>query len=115
MAWVVRHAAWLITRFVVRPSGRTAYEALRGRAYRSELVEIGERVFAKKPGDSQNVTKLDRRWEAGIWVGKTETSEEHLVRRPRPGSSACASSAAARFPTGGASQTWRRFEEPRWT
>ena len=72
MAWVVRHAAWLITRFVVRPSGRTAYEALRGRAYRSKLVEIGERVFAKKPGDSQNVTKLDSRWEAGIWVGKTD-------------------------------------------
>jgi hypothetical protein len=85
MAWVVRHAAWLITRFVVRPSGRTAYEALRGRAYRSELVEIGERVFAKKPGDSQNVTKLDSRWEAGIWVGKTETSEEHLVSTAEAG------------------------------
>jgi hypothetical protein len=85
MAWVVRHAAWLITRVVVRPSGRTAYEALRGRAYRSERVEIGERIFANEPGDSQNVTKHDSRWEAGIWVGKTETSEEHLVSTPEAG------------------------------
>ena len=57
MPWVVRHAAWLITRFVVRPSGHTAYELLRGRAYRSELVEMGEKVFAKKPGDAQNLAR----------------------------------------------------------
>ena len=44
MPWVVRHAAWLITRFVVRLSGHTAYELLRGRAYRSELVDGREGV-----------------------------------------------------------------------
>ncbi len=48
MPWVVLHAACLVTRFTVRSPGHTAYEAIRG--YRSELVELGERVFAKKPG-----------------------------------------------------------------
>jgi len=83
MAWLIRHAGWLITRFSMGTSGRTPYEQLRGRGYRGELVEIGERVYAKKPGDQPN--KLDSRWEAGIWVGKTETSEEHLVSTQHSG------------------------------
>ena len=48
MPWLVRHAAWLLTRFNVRASGHTAYETLRGRAYRSELVELWEQVYARQ-------------------------------------------------------------------
>ncbi len=82
MPWLVRHAGWW---FSARPSGHTPREALRGRVYRNELVKIGERVCAKKPGDAQNLSKLDSRWESGLWVGRTETSEGRLVSTPESG------------------------------
>jgi hypothetical protein len=66
MPWEVRRTGWLLTRLTIRPSGHTAYEATRGRAYRGELAEIGERANAKKPGNAQNLSKLDARWEAGL-------------------------------------------------
>ncbi len=43
--WLIRHAAWVLTRFTVWPSGHVPYESTRGRAYRSELVELGEQVY----------------------------------------------------------------------
>ena len=34
--WLVRHASWLITRFLVKDDGRTPYERLRGRDYKGD-------------------------------------------------------------------------------
>jgi hypothetical protein len=85
MAWVIRHAAWLLTRFTIRSSGHTPYETIRGQAYRSELVELGEPVYARRPADKEAADKLDARWESGFWVGKTETTEEHLVSTKEAG------------------------------
>jgi hypothetical protein len=55
--------------------------------YPFELVQLGERAFATKPGDLQSLSKIDMGWEAGIWVGKTETLEKHLVSTPEFGAS----------------------------
>ena len=51
MPWVVRHAAWLITRFVVRPSGHTACELLRGRATAASSSRWARRC-SRRPGDA---------------------------------------------------------------
>ena len=45
--WLVRHAGWLITRFLVKDDGRTPYERLRGRDYKGEIVDYAEVVHYK--------------------------------------------------------------------
>ena len=88
MPWLIRHAAWLLTRFTIRASGHTPHETIRGQAYRSELVELGEKIYARWPADKDAADKLDTRWECGIWVGKTETTEELWCPQRRPASCA---------------------------
>ncbi len=60
-------------------------ESIRGRACRSELGEIGERAYARRPGDRDDVDKLYSRWVSGACVGKTETTDECLVSTPEAG------------------------------
>ena len=49
-AWVVRHAAWLRTRFPVKSSGKTAHYTLHGREYSGQIGFRGETVFYKFSG-----------------------------------------------------------------
>ena len=44
MAWIPQHAGFLLSRFQVSKDGKTAHERLKGKAYRGELVDFGERV-----------------------------------------------------------------------
>ena len=57
MRWIVRHAAWLIPRF-------------RG----SEIQSPFYRVSWKIGGVWRN------RWKSGVWLGKSDLTDEHLVR-----------------------------------
>jgi hypothetical protein len=63
----------------VLPSGRTAYEEIKGREYSGEVVEFGEAVFARDPAPATAAAKMDARWHTRIWLGKVEASDEHLV------------------------------------
>ena len=45
--WMIRHSAWLITRFRVRASGHTAYELIQQRQHGAAIVEFGEFVSAR--------------------------------------------------------------------
>ena len=55
MAWAVRHAAWLLTRFQARSSGKTAR-----REYWGDIGLFGETVLFKFCGTQG---KLLPRWE----------------------------------------------------
>ena len=44
MAWVIRHAAWTVTRFAVHEDGRTGYFSITGMNYGGELCQFGELV-----------------------------------------------------------------------
>jgi hypothetical protein len=80
--WLVRHAAWLITRFSIGADGVTAYRRLRGKDYRSEIAEIGENVSYRIANRTQ--AKLDTRWESdGVFLGKTDNSDEAIIGTPR--------------------------------
>ena len=70
--WMVRHAAWLCTRYGVKQDGRTAYERLRNRSYKGEVAEFGEVVLYKF--SNQNLKKLEDKWACGVWLGKMSTS-----------------------------------------
>ena len=77
--WLVRHASRLLNRYIVHSNGRTSYEALKGRPYRGEIATIAECVWARDP---TTPSKLQAKWHAAVWLGKTEVSDEHLVAGP---------------------------------
>ena len=78
--WMVRHAAWLCTRYGVKQDGRTAYERLRNRGYKGEVAECGEVVLYKF--SNQNLKKLEDKWACGVWLGKSLSNDEHFVATP---------------------------------
>ncbi|CAK0818942.1 unnamed protein product, partial [Prorocentrum cordatum] len=79
LPWLIRHAGWQLNRFTVHGNGKTTYEVLKGRPYRGELVNFAECVWARDPTPT---SKLQPRWHAAVWLGKTEVSDEHLVAGP---------------------------------
>ena len=83
MKWIVRHAAWLIPRFRGSDVQSPFYRAMGG-PYRGKLVEFGETVLAHLPevgkGSVNPAPKLADRWKSGVWLGKSDLTDEHLVR-----------------------------------
>ena len=83
MIWIVRHAAWLILRFQGSDVLSPFYRAMGGR-HRGKLVEFGETVLARLPevgkGSGNPAPKLADRWKSGVWLGKSDFTDEHLVR-----------------------------------
>ena len=83
MRLIVRHAAWLIPRFRGSETQSPFYRAMGG-PYRGKLVEFGETVLAHLPqvgkGSGNPAPKLADRWKSGVWLGKSDLTDEHLVR-----------------------------------
>ena len=78
LPWTIRHAAWILTRYnVTRDTLMTPYEKIRGQKYRKELLPLGERVLARRPG--ANVNQLMQPWVTGLWLGGDTLSDEHLI------------------------------------
>ena len=77
--WIVRHAAYVITRFRVGEDGKTAMHNIKGRKLHAPMIPFGETVLLelqkvpRMPGDFKD------RFETGTWVGCTVRSGEHLV------------------------------------
>ena len=74
--WVVRHSAWTLARFHINKTKTTAFQVIKGREYISELMPLGETVMGKYPKVKD---KAAPRWVKGVYAGKTESSDEHLV------------------------------------
>ena len=82
MQWIARHAAWCLQRYQAYHGGATPHPRARAYVYRGALCGLGETVLAKIPDDfvtGRQVGKLADRWRRGIWLGKTDESDEHLV------------------------------------
>ncbi len=47
--WIVRHSGWLMTRYLVKATGMTAYAAVCGEEYRKEIAPFGETIMNKIP------------------------------------------------------------------
>ena len=84
--WLIRHASWLMGRFSVRASGRTAYEEAFDSEWRGDLCVLGEVVLfreaASYTGDlvmGRRKRKADKGWAKGIWLGRAEETNEHVV------------------------------------
>ena len=57
--WLVRHAAALITRYRVRPPGRTSLEMIKGRRSNAQITEFGEVILFKIPKTKLNPGKFE--------------------------------------------------------
>ena len=83
MRWVVRHAAWLIPRFRGNDIQFPFYRSMGG-PYRGKLVEFGETVLAHLPEEGKRSGNpapiLADRWKSGVWLGKSDLTDKHLVR-----------------------------------
>ena len=76
-AWLIRHNAWIYSRFQRCEWGQTAFQELKGVAYTSELVPSGETVAGHFP--QKHPKRMESDWHLGIWVGRTSTSNEHIL------------------------------------
>ena len=63
--WLIRHAAFIITRYQVGHDGRTAWRRLTGKVWNGTVAEFGEQVFGKlapkKPGTDRKVKRSKRK------------------------------------------------------
>ena len=75
----IRYAGFVLSRFTVRPDGRTPFQYLLGTPYGSALCMFGESVFALILDHEVRAAKLTNRWISGCWWGRDASSDEHLV------------------------------------
>ena len=76
----VRYAGFVLSRFTVRPDGRTPFQYLLGTPYVSPLCMFGESVFALIPDHEVRAAKLTNRCISGCWWRRDASSDEHLVK-----------------------------------
>ena len=77
--FAIRYARFVLSRFTVRPDGRTPFQYLLGTPCVSLLCMFGESVFALISDLEVRAAKLTNRWISGCWWGRDASSDEHLV------------------------------------
>ena len=88
--WLIRHASFLLARFDVwGTTQRTAFYQLNDYAYTSELAPFAETVLYRQsfPADRKGqqgsrIYKADPVWHRGIWWGRSEEGDEHVLGTP---------------------------------
>ena len=79
-AWLVEHAADLLSKYQVGDDGRTGYERWKGKPFHGEEIEFGEKVHYRenlKARAKQN--KLEIRWGEGFYLGRWWRTGEAVV------------------------------------
>ena len=80
--WIVRHAAYIMTRCKVQPCGRTALQRIKAQRSHRPMIPFGEAVLFKIPKTKAKVGDFEDRFEKGIWLGLTVQSGENIVGTP---------------------------------
>ena len=79
LAWLIEYSATLQNIFQIGSDGMTAFHRLKGKPWRVDLPSFGECVeFKKRTG-----SKLESRWESGIYLGVKDTTTERVVGMSR--------------------------------
>ena len=77
--WMIRHAAFLQTRFSVGKDGKTPFKRRHHKDYTSQLLPFGSTDDAKVRDEVTEHSKFDSRFIPGIWLGRATESDEHIV------------------------------------
>ena len=78
--WMIRHAAWLPSRYLVHSDGLASYQRRWGRNFESGLCEFAEAVQFRDTG--KQTAKLTPVWELGLRLGRDTLANEVLVGTP---------------------------------
>ena len=73
--WLVRHAQWLVNRYLCNAEGTTAFERRWRKKYAGFLCRFGETVLFRK----SHTLKGRAAFVPGIWLGKDTESDQHFV------------------------------------
>ena len=76
---MIRHAAFLRTRFSVGKDGKTPFKRRHHKDHTSQLLPFGSAVDAKVRDEDTERSKFDSRFIRGIWLGRATGSDEHIV------------------------------------
>ena len=83
VAWLLRYVSWVLYRYhVPRSLGMTAYRQQHGDDYRGFILCFGEAAMGRRPEDTAQLrrsSKWEGRWRVGVWLGKLDESDEHLL------------------------------------
>ena len=73
--WLVRHAQWLVNRYLCNAEGTAAFERRWRKKYAGFLCRFGETVLFRKP----HPVKGRAAFVPGVWLGKDTESDQHFV------------------------------------
>ena len=77
IVWLIRHVAWLMTRYNTGRDRCSPFKRIFGKPCDGSICKLGERVHYKLSGRPSS--RVEQRWDLGAWVGKMEMTDEHLL------------------------------------
>ena len=77
--WMVVWAGDLITRYVLRENGRTAFESITGHRCKQPAFLFGETVMFRIAPDKSHRMKANSDWHLGNFIGIESRSSEYLI------------------------------------
>ena len=78
IGWMVIWAGDLITRYVLRENGRTAFESMMGHRCKQLVCMFGETAMFRLAPDKSDRRKAESDWGIGMFVGIENRSSEYL-------------------------------------
>ena len=79
LAWIARHAAFLMTRFRIGEDGKSAYERTLGRPWRRPTIVFGEQVMFKPVGAKHKRGSLEQRVSMGRYIGTASRNADLMI------------------------------------
>ena len=80
IAWMIRHAASLITWCAKGHDEQTAYQRVRSRQFRTRLMTFGEMCRLKVRNQEPTSVHPDgRRWHSGVFVGIDRRTGQYII------------------------------------
>ena len=68
MPWIVRHASWLLNRYLLHDDGLTRYQRRRQQSFQQSICEFGESVIYLDPDKHKSENNIEIKWDDGIWL-----------------------------------------------
>ena len=79
-AWLVEHAADLLSKYQIGDDGKTGYERWKGKRFQQEEVEFGEKIHYRENLKARaKQLKLEARWGEGFYLGRWWRTGEAII------------------------------------
>ena len=79
IAWMVEHAAFLVSIMGLGRDGKEPYRLLKGKYWSTLLYEFGEGIQCKPLAKDKGIYKMDHKLYSGIFVGVNRKTGEYLI------------------------------------